>query len=149
MLVRVPISSLPPGPLLLNSTGPPLTLLKAGSSTSPPLTASTSVREPRLVVSAVIVFSAGSETKLPVLEASTTTSAPPIVARSLAVRVPPPSASSVVSLSCAAGPTIVVRVPMSSFPSLPLLLNRTGPPLTSLKAGSTTSPPLDDATSVK
>ena len=45
MLVRVPISSLPPEPLLRKSTGPPLTLSNTGNSISPPLIASTWLKE--------------------------------------------------------------------------------------------------------
>ena len=59
-----PMSSLPPVPLLRKRTGPPLTWLKAGSSMSPPFKACTWVRELG-VVSAVIVVSFGSETRLP------------------------------------------------------------------------------------
>ena len=148
-LVRVPMSSLPPVPLLRKRTGPPLTWAKAGSSRSPPFNASTWVRELAWVVSAVIVVNAGSETRLPVPLASTTTSAPPMLVRAEAVSVPPPSAWSVVALFCPAGPTRLVRVPMSSLPPVPLLRKRTGPPLTWAKAGSSMSPLLIASTWVK
>ena len=97
MVGKLAMSSVLPVPSLWRREGPPPTWSNEGISTSPPCEARTSVREPDCVVSAVIVVRLGSESRLFAPEASTRTSSPPMLLRSLAVRAPPLAASSVVT----------------------------------------------------